>query len=199
MASHIRCHDYLEPISGIKLPRGRGEVAILWPEMWSSKVKRLEKGNERIIAVTIAASRPICLINDYLPTQDTGSQVEYSECLDIIHPLFAKFQGTYDVILCGDLNGTLLDSRTNKHDKLLKELTSELQLSTGISCGNKPTFYHHAGTSTSQIDDILVQEKTLISIYTFLDQSPMCSSTHAPVKAILTVAILNVCYSLNQR
>ena len=119
----------------------------------------------RIIAVTIAASRPICLINAYLPTQDTGSQVEYSDCLDIIQSIFAKFQGTYDVILCGDLNGTLLDSRTNKHDKLLKELTSELQLSTGIPCENKPTFYHHAGTSTSQIDYILVQDKTLISNY----------------------------------
>ena len=199
MACHIRCNDYLEPLSGIKLPRGRGRVAILWPEMWSSKVKRLEEGNERIIAVTIAASRPICLINAYLPTQDTGSQVGYSECLDIIHSIFAKFQGTYDVILCGDLNGTLLDSRTNKHDKLLKELTSELQLSTGIPCGNKPTFYHHAGTSTSQIDYILVQEKTLISNYTILDQSPICSSAHAAVKAVLTETILNVRHSLNQR
>lgn len=199
MSSHIRCHDYLEPLSGFKLPRGRGGVAILWPEMWSSRVKRLEEGNERIIAVTIAASRPICLINAYLPTQDTGSQVEYSECLDIIHSLFAKFQGMYDVILCGDLNGTLLDSRSNKHDKLLKELTKELQLSTGISCGNKPTFYHHAGTSTSQIDYILVQDKTLVSSYSIMDQSPICSSAHTPVKVILTSAIGNACQSINQR
>ena len=85
MASHIRCHDHLEPLSGIKLPRGRGGVAILWPNMWSSRIKRLEEGNERIIAVTVAPSRPICLINAYMPTQDTRSQVEYSECLDIVH------------------------------------------------------------------------------------------------------------------
>ena len=113
MASHIRCHDHLEPLSGIKLPRGRGGVAILWPDMWSSRIKRLDEGNERVIAVTVAASRPICLINAYMPTQDTGSQVEYSECLDILHSIFTKFQETYDVILCGDLNGTLLDSRSN--------------------------------------------------------------------------------------
>ena len=167
--------------------------------MWSSRIKRLDEGNERVIAVTVAPSRPICLINAYMPTQDTGSQVEYSECLDIVHLLFTKFQGTYDVILCGDLNGTLLDSRSNKHDKLLKELTAELQLSTGIICGNKPTFYHHAGTSKSQIDYILVQDKSLISSYTILDKSPICSSEHAPVKATLTTAIHNVCQSVNQR
>ena len=134
-----------------------------------------------------------------MPTQDTGSQVEYSECLDIVHSIFTKFKGTYDVILCGDLNGTLLDSRSNKHDKLLKELTAELQLSTSIVCGNKPTFYHHACTSKSQIDYILVQDKSLVSSYTILDKSPICSSAHAPVKATLTTAIHNVCQSVNQR
>ena len=69
MASHIRCHDHLEPLSGIKLPRGRKGVAILWPEMWSSRIKRLDEENERVIAVTITASRPISLINAYMPTQ----------------------------------------------------------------------------------------------------------------------------------
>ena len=116
-----------------------------------------------------------------------------------MHSLFTKSQGTYDVILCGDLNITLLDSRSNKHDKLLKELTAELQMSTGIICGNKPAFYHHAGTSKSQIDYILVQDKSLISSYTILDKSPTCSSAHAPVKAILTAAIHNACQSVNQR
>ena len=106
-----------------------------------------------------------------------------------MHSLFTKFQGTYDVILFGDLNGTLLDRRSNKHDKLLKELTAELQLSTGIICGNKPTFHHLADTSKSQIDYILVQDKSLLSSYTILDKSPICSSAHAPVKAILTTAI----------
>ena len=95
--------------------------------MWSSKVKRLDEENERKIAVTVATFRPICLINAYLSTQDTSSQVESSQYLDIVHPLFTKLKETYDVILYGDLNGTLQDGRSNKHDdKLLKELTREL-------------------------------------------------------------------------
>ena len=96
--------------------------------------------------------------------------------------IFNKVQGAHDIVLCGDLNGTLFDIRSNKHDKLLKELATELNLETGIACGNKPIFYHHAGTSTSQIDYILVQEKTLISSYTITDQSPICSLAHVPVK-----------------
>ena len=199
MASHIRCHDHVEPLPGIKLPRGRRGVAILRPEMWSSRIKRLDEGNERVIAVAVAASRPICLINTYLPPQDTGSQVEYSEFLYIVHSLFSKFQGLYGVILCGDLNGTLLDSEFIKNDKLLKKITGELQLSTGIKCGNKPTLFHHMGTSKPQTDYILVQDKSLISSYTILNKSPICSSAHAPVRAILTTAIHNVCHSINQR
>ena len=69
MASQIKCHDHLEPLSGIKLPRGLGGAAILWPEMWSSRIKRLDEENERVIAFTITASRPISLINACMPTQ----------------------------------------------------------------------------------------------------------------------------------
>ena len=139
--------------------------------------------------------KPHPSIHAYLPTHDTGSQEEYSECLDIMHTLFMKFQGTYDVILCGDLNGTLLD-RTNKHDKLPMELVCELNLSTGIPCRSKPTFYRHAGTSTSQIDYILVKDKTHISEYVILDRSPICSSAHVPVKATLTSTIRSTCHSI---
>ncbi|MCG8113152.1 MAG: hypothetical protein JAZ10_20495 [Candidatus Thiodiazotropha endolucinida] len=199
MSYHIRCHDHLEPLSGFKLPRGRGGVAILWPKAWASKVKRLDEGNERIVAVTIAASKPICLINAYLPTHDSGSHTEYLECLDIIHSIFIKYQGTYEVILCGDLNGTLLETRSNKHDKSLRNFTAELQLSTGIACGTTPTFYHHAGNSTSQIDYILVQNKQLILLYKVLDKSPICSSAHVTVLANLNITLPCASQAVNQR
>ena len=45
----IHCSDYLEPITGDRLPRGKGGVCILWPKEWSSKVKRLNDGNERVV------------------------------------------------------------------------------------------------------------------------------------------------------
>ena len=189
LSYHIRWHDYLEPLSGFKLPRGRGGVAILWPKVWSSKVKRLDEGNERIVVITIAASKPICFINAYLPTQDSGSHTEYLECLDILHSIFMKYQGTYQAILCGDLNGTLLETRSNKRDKLLRNFVTELHLSTGISCGTIPTFHHHAGTSSSQIDYILVQNRQIVSSYNILDKSPICSSAHVTVLAKMNITL----------
>ena len=175
------------------------EVAILWPKVWSSKVKRLDEGNERIVAVTIAASKPICLINNAcLPTQDSGSHTEYLECLDILHSIFMKYQGTYKVILCGDLNGTLLETRSNKHDKLLRNFVTELQLSTGISCGTTPTFHHHAGTSSSQIDYTLIQNRQLVSSYNILE-SPICSSAHVTILAKMNSTFPYTSQTVNQR
>ena len=48
-----RCSDYTDPLIGLNLPRGKGSVSILWPKQWSSMVKRLNEGNERVIAIEI--------------------------------------------------------------------------------------------------------------------------------------------------
>jgi hypothetical protein len=68
-------------------------------------------GNESVIAVTITSDVNICLINAYLPTQGPYSQFEDTECLEIIVDIIDKHHISYESILCGDLNGTLLDSR----------------------------------------------------------------------------------------
>jgi hypothetical protein len=131
MTHLVRCHDTYEPLSGFKLPR----VPISWPSDWSSKVKQLLDGNERIIAITIATKVNICIINAYLPTHGTNSSEEYRECLDVIHDIIQKYHESHVIFLCGDLNGTLLQSRMNKHDRLLKELIRELDLTTNIGIG----------------------------------------------------------------
>ena len=70
MINHTRCHDVNEPISNFQIPRGRGGGAILWPKAWDSHVKKLEDGNERIIAIEIQTmNKPTCLVNVYMPTK----------------------------------------------------------------------------------------------------------------------------------
>jgi hypothetical protein len=64
--------------------------------------------------------------NAYLPTQNTNSQVEYSECLDVIFDIIVKYQSQYQIILCGNLNGTVMESRNNKHDQVLKKYITEM-------------------------------------------------------------------------
>jgi hypothetical protein len=181
MTHLVRCHDTYEPLSGFKLPRGQAEVPISWPSDWSSKVKQLLDGKERIIAITIATKVNICIINTYLPTQGTNSSEEYRECLDIIHNIIQKYRESHVTLLCEDLHGTLLQSRMNKHDRLLKELIRELDLTTNIGIGSQPTFFYHAHNSKSQIDYILTTNKDMIKDYTISEKGVINIYAHVLV------------------
>jgi hypothetical protein len=60
----------------------------------------------------------------------------------------------------------------NKHDRLLKELIRELDLTTNIGIGSQSTFFHHAHNSESQIDYILTTNKDMIKDYTISEKGP---------------------------
>ena len=199
MGSAILCHDTNDPLSGFKLSKGQAGVAILWPKEWNSQVKHLKMGNKRVIAVTITSDVNICLINVYLPTQGSHSQFEYTECLDIIFDITDKHQISHKIILCGDLNGTLLDSRSNKHDKLLKKFVSETKLYYDKERNNKPTCYHHVLTSTSQIDYILVSDSNKCTNDLILDNDESINtSVHRAVKMRTSISIPTVPKNVHQ-
>ena len=184
----VRCSDQNDPISGFNLPRGKGGVAIFWPKPWSSRIKKLSDGNERIIAIEIQGQVKICLINVYMPTNNStvNSHLEYTECLDTLSNIISKFRQTHVLILCGDFNGTLLKPRLyNKLDNLLQLFVKEQYL----NCIPKPehTFYHHAGTSSSQIDYILSSKPGLLQNYQIGDRDSENSSSHVKVACDLLV------------
>ena len=83
--SFSRCADHYEPLTGFSLPRGHGGVSILWPSSWSSRVKKVDEGNERIIVIELSGEPKLHIINVYLPTNNTSvnSHIEYAECLDV--------------------------------------------------------------------------------------------------------------------
>ncbi|CAG2247157.1 unnamed protein product [Mytilus edulis] len=195
MEDHTRCSDTDDPLDSFKLPKGKGGVSILWPSKWSSKIKKLKDGNERVIAVNITATNDICLINAYMPTHTTNSQHEYMECLDIISDIIQKYENTHKIVLAGDLNGTLQTSRANKHDKILRQFTGDVNLTTGVEIENTHTFFHHAGNSSSQIDYILVQDKNLVAEYKIEDKSSANTSAHTIVKMEITCQMTNTRYS----
>ena len=112
--------------------RGKGGVSLLWPSMWSSKTKKISEGNERIIAIELTGKNKLCIINGYLPTKNSSanSHIEHSECLDILDSIISKYKSSHKVVLCGDLNATLLSARSsNKHDHLLQNFVEEKMLS----------------------------------------------------------------------
>ena len=117
-----------------------------------------------------------------MSTCTNSSQTEYRECIDIITDIIEKYQTTHKIVFCGDMNGTLLENRSNKHDKILKMFVKESNLTTGAYLPETHTFHHHAGNSSSQIDYILVQDPSLVNEYIIDQKSGINLSAHTTVR-----------------
>ena len=123
------------------VPRGQSGVAILWSNKLADRITCLDVGNERVMAIELDAEIKICIINVYLPTNKSDSEYRYRECLDVLHDIIQRYELTHKILLCGDLNGTLLPNRNNKHDIILKDFVQEHFLSTGTFSSMEPTFF----------------------------------------------------------
>ena len=146
-------------ISNFQAPRDKGGVAIVWPKEWSSKIVALDEGNERIIAIEMQCSEErLCVVNGYMPTLNlTKSKTEYQEHIDILYSIISKYKDSHKILLCGDFNVTLLESRDNPHDKMFKKFVSEAGLSNKMN-STEPTFFSHNGKSSSQLEYILTKK-----------------------------------------
>lgn len=157
--SHVRCADSDSFISSFNAPRGKAGVAILWPMEMSKYIRRLPDGNSRIIAIEIGTEgKQLCVLNCYMPTLD-GSTTQYLEHLNVLQSILDKYSATHEIIISGDFNGTLLQSRSNSHDKQLCTFYRKNVLSSNIKNSQKCTFFHHSGKSSSQIDYILTRSR----------------------------------------
>ena len=138
----------------------------MWPKQWTQYIKRLDEGNERIIGIEMKGSpNSVFIINVYMPTKETNSQSNFNKHLDILHDMIARYCQSGTVIVCGDMNGTLIEERNNGHDNSLKDFVKEHNLSwCKNEMGNKSTFISHTGRGRSQMDYILCSnDSTLIS------------------------------------
>ena len=188
-----RCHDTNENIPNFNIPRGRSGVAIIWQNRISDKITKLDAGNERVIAIEVNLDIKLCIINVYMPTNKSNSEFGYRECLDVIHDVIQRYESSHTIVLCGDLNGTLMSSRNNKHDIMFKDFVNEHHLSTGNDHQISPTFYHFNGYVTSQIVYILCSDPKLLKDYTILERQAENLSPHVPVKAELNISTQAKC------
>ena len=113
----------------------------------------------------------------------SDSEYYYRECLDVLHDIIRRFESTHKILLCGDLNGTLLPTRNNKHDIILKDFVKEHSLSTRYFDYIEPTFFHFNGVVTSLIDYILTSDPDLFYKYSVLQKDVCNVSSHVPVQA----------------
>ncbi|CAC5397143.1 unnamed protein product [Mytilus coruscus] len=125
--------------------------------------------------------KPICLINIYMPSDNKNAAIEYKDTLAQIDEMVEKYKNTHEIIVCGDMNGSLYRSST-LHDK-------EKCIGNTVKCPPKETFYHQNGKSKGLIDYFLFKSNSEISNKTkqidVLDTDPQNTSDH--VLVILTL------------
>lgn len=188
---YIRCSDTYDNLTGDRLPRGKAGVAIAWPKEWSSKVNKLDCGNERVIAIELDAECKILIISVYLPTNysTVDSFSDYRECLDILHDIMTKYALSHKIVIAGDFNGTLLQPRPyNKHDTILAQFIAEHSLYV-TEKSDKPTFIHHSGASSSQIDYIVSSDSRLVSESIIVEGAGLNLSSHCAVASSISTHI----------
>ncbi|CAC5391390.1 unnamed protein product [Mytilus coruscus] len=121
----------------------------------------------------------------YMPSAQSSGDNEYKDTLDQISEIMDKYKELYQIILCGDMNASLhRDNR--KRDKIFEEFKNINNLHIPDSYPKKPTFFHHIGKYTSQIDYFLFNEKCIQQIkpsVKIASRHPTNSSDHTLVTA----------------
>ena len=91
---------------------------------------------------------------------DKEGDYEYRDMVDQLNEVIPKYEETYDILLCGDMNASLhRDDR--RRDSIFKNFTIESNLILPTNYPNDFTFHHHNEKVKSQIDYILLKGKTL--------------------------------------
>jgi exonuclease III len=159
--------------------RGYGGIAILWKKEIDDKIQMLNEGNNRVQVIQIDTEcRPVCLINIYMPSDSKEHNYEYNDMLSQLAEILNKFRETHDIVLCGDLNGSLHREKT-LHDGLLQKFLKEHRVKIEPSYPEKSTFYPHNGKSEGQIDYIISIGKSIMSV-NILDMENTNKSDHVP-------------------
>ncbi|CAG2189456.1 unnamed protein product [Mytilus edulis] len=149
-------------------------------------------GNNRIQVITIN-SNPLktCLVNVCMPSLQVAGDLDYKDTLDQISEIIEKYKDSYQTIICGDMNASLhIDNR--RRDQNLKEFMSNNNLSLANRYPKAPTFFHHNGKYTSQIDYIMFPETTTgiqNSNIVIEDRHPTHTSDHTLVTANIPMKI----------
>ena len=106
--------------------------------------------------------------------------------ISVSSPL-STYSATHRIIIAVDFNGTLLQPRAyNKHDKLLQAFVQEMKLKQVQS--DNPSFFHHSGMSSSQIDYIIYcAENCFIFDYKIHERCPINASSHVPVSTKIRI------------
>ena len=161
--------------------------AVMWHESLESNILSLKTENERFTGVKIKfQTQHYLAISVYYPT--SGKDCEFLECISNLSDFINKHNEENQTILIG-ADSNCSEKSSPRRKEAFRKFCEEFDLHK--SHCNGPTFHHHNGSSSSNIDYFLVsakssaQLKSLSAICTL--ENPENFSSHDPVTAILMV------------
>ena len=189
---HARASDEYNHIPPGPNTRGHGGVAIIWKEYLDPHIKRLNEGNERIIAIIIEVPgiSPICLICCYLPSGTSKQSVEsYAEDIAVLQELRVKYS-KHNLVIAGDLNADIF-ARRGKKEEILSSFIKETNLTNlNAPISDQPTYKNTALQHSSHLDYFLTDAKNAWGNTEIIsnEEEAGClnNSSHMPITTRLT-------------
>ncbi|CAC5389756.1 unnamed protein product [Mytilus coruscus] len=153
--------------------RGFGGTAVFWRKDIDRVVRFTSDGNDRIVVLTFNFSNnPLCLIGVYMPSHNKHGDELYIDILSQIEEIIEKYHHTGD---------------DRPRDKRFKCLIENNGLCLTDNYPKVPTFYHHNGVMSSQIDYIIHKDCDVNFTYTVKieDRNPLNVSDHTLLIAVV--------------
>ena len=88
--------------------RGNGGTVVFWKKTINNAVKIKYDGGSRTQVITINnVPTMLCIVNVYMPSDIKEGDYEYRDMVDQLNEVIQKYEETYDILLCGDMNASL--------------------------------------------------------------------------------------------
>ena len=190
-SAHSRAVDEDNPLPPTQKPRGFGGVATLYKKDLNLKIKKLLYGGDRVAAIEVCSTPPLCICSVYMPSRNSKSnstdRENYMHCLDQLGEILNTYSGTHAVIILGDMNASLKARKGNLQDTLLIDFVSQHDLSWRQN--GEETFFHPNKADKAEIDYIFFNKlgEELAGPVDIERSTSLNTSDHAPVNALINI------------
>ena len=151
----------------------------------NNTVKRLPIGGNRIDAIEIMTTPPLCVCCVYMPSRNSNStssdKENYQHVLDQLEEILNTYTRTHTVAIVGDMNASLKLRKGNNQDILLKNFMDTNDLF--CSQTEIETFFHPNKTDKAEIIYILLnsQSRHAVRKISVDSMTVLNTSDHTPV------------------
>ena len=176
---------------------GKGGVGFVWKKTYSNNIEIIDVDDDRISVLRLSLPyENYFFIQVYLPTTSYPYAM-YTEYVDKLMNLYAKYSNNGQVIILGDFNvGCANDNkkRSPRETYLLNAIVSinmKVLTDSDTCYGPRFTFVPYGPRKRTLIDHIIVPETLCSSVKSccIIDDSPLNVSRHHPI--IMNMGILN--------